>query len=472
MKGLSDSHYLTSNRPFLAFFSMTSSALSPQSWLFGLEWLPASACLVGGSVRDALLGRVGDYLDLDFVLPEGAVATAQAIAHHYKAGYVLLDAERHIARVVFERGTADFAEQVGNSLEEDLQRRDFTVNAIAYDPHRDRVIDPLQGCRDLQQRTLRMVSPANLAEDPLRLLRAYRQAAQLGFNVEPATRQEIRRLAPLLGQIAAERIQSEINYLISTDRGTFWLQAAWEDGLLQDWFASATAADIARVAAVDRTARVLQETLPDFYQMLISPLRPVGKPDASIPSGGGKPKGEGQASGATRNWLTLARLTCLLGNDVAAAEAQLRRLKYSRNEIQAVTTILRYLPQLQQAVRHEAIAEVPQLQFSLREQCVFFQAVGSTFPAVAVLAIAQGIPLEAIASMLERYPNFNDPVAHPHPVLTGQTLMKELNLPPGPRIGQLLAELQLARAEGRIHTAADALSYAAKLVEGESGARN
>jgi tRNA nucleotidyltransferase (CCA-adding enzyme) len=75
---------------------------------------------VGGNVRDALLGRRAEYLDLDFVMPQGAVKTARAIANHHKAGFVLLDAERQIARVVFEHATVDFAQQVGESLETDL----------------------------------------------------------------------------------------------------------------------------------------------------------------------------------------------------------------------------------------------------------------------------------------------------------------------------------------------------------------
>jgi tRNA nucleotidyltransferase (CCA-adding enzyme) len=100
----------------------------------------------------------------------------------------LLDAERHIARVVFKQATVDFAQQVGPTLTADLERRDFTINAIAYNPHTEHLLDPLGGYRDLQQRCLRMVSDQNLQEDPLRLLRAYRQAAQLGFIIQPETR--------------------------------------------------------------------------------------------------------------------------------------------------------------------------------------------------------------------------------------------------------------------------------------------
>jgi len=459
MKGLSDSPYLTSNLDSFVSLSVTSSALSPETWLFDLKWLPISACLVGGSVRDALLGRTSDYLDLDFVLPEKAVETAQAIARHYKAGYVLLDSERNIARVVFKNGTADFAQQVGDSLEIDLERRDFTVNAIAYNPHTDRIIDPLQGYSDLRQHTIRMVSPTNLEEDPLRLLRAYRQAAQLGFTVEPETRQEIRRLAPLLKRIAAERVQSEINYLVSTAKGTSWLEAAWEDGLLQDWFPDVTLAKIERLVAIDCAALVLQETMPEFYQALHAPLRQSSGKADKAQSGF-----EDQASGSTRNWLTIARLICLLSFDPNTAENQLRRLKYSRNEVQAVSTILRGLTQLGEAATTDATGQVT-LPLTLRSQCLFFQAVGHTFPALAVLAIAQGIPQAALQSMLQRYLDPADPVSHPHPLLTGQTLMAELGLPPGPRIGQLLAEIQLSRAEGKIHSPADALKLAASLVQ-------
>ncbi len=448
--------------------AIASSTLSPQSWPFSLEWLPASAYLVGGSVRDALLGRHSEYLDLDFVLPEGVVDTARAIARHYKAGFVLLDAERQIARVVFPEGTVDFAQQVGPTLESDLRRRDFTVNAIAYNPQLDQFVDPLHGFADLQQHLLRMVSAENLEEDPLRLLRAYRQAAQLGFSLEPETRAEIRQFAPLLQRIAAERVQSELNYLLSSSKGTSWLSQAWEDGLLQDWLPTATGESLQRVVAVDRTAVLLQETQPAFAKGLLSHGRAgiskKSEADTLQPNAL-----DLKASGSARNWLITAKLACLVSGDGAIAEAQLRRLKYSRTEIQCVSTVLRCLPQLwdaSNAIAPESADQPPALlKLSLREQYFFFQAVGSTFPAVAVQAIAWGIPLEAIAPLIERFLTPNDPVAHAHPLVTGQDLMSGLKIPAGPLIGQLLAAIQLARAEGTITTPAAALELAAMLVQ-------
>ncbi|XGW00296.1 MAG: CCA tRNA nucleotidyltransferase [Leptolyngbya sp. BL-A-14] len=460
-----------------------SSALSPKTWPFSLDWLPHSACLVGGTVRDALLERESEYLDLDFVMPVGAVETAQAIARHYKAGFVLLDAERQIARVVFEQGTADFAQQVGSTLEADLERRDFTVNAIAYNPHTDQLLDPLHGYADLQKHQLRMVSPENLREDPLRLLRAYRQAAQLGFTVEAETRSVIRALAALLQGIAAERVQSELNYLLSSTRGTTWLTMAWQDALLNDWFPAATAQSLALVAAIDHSAGMLQEITPAFAWELFSRIRNLPKNQRHKPcqlsegerSTAAKP--ELTLSGSTRTWLTTAKLASLLPSNVTQAEQQLKRLKYSRTEIQAVSTILRCLPQLcpeanvamadSNAVENATwnLKPLTQLDLSLREQYEFFQNAGATFPAIALLAISLGAPLEAIAPLIDRFLTPKDPVAHASPLLTGQDLMTALQLPAGPRIGRLLAAIQLARAEAKITTPAEALQLAALLIK-------
>ncbi|UIE36435.1 CCA tRNA nucleotidyltransferase [Leptodesmis sichuanensis] len=441
------------------------SALSPQTWPFSVEWLPESAYLVGGSVRDALLGRHSEYLDLDFVLPEKVVETARTIARHYKAGFVLLDEERQIARVVFPQGTVDFAQQVGPTLEADLLRRDFTVNAIAYNPQSDRLFDPLQGRLDLQQQQLRMVSIENLEEDPLRLLRAYRQAAQLGFSLEPETQAAIRQLAPLLRRIAAERVQSELNYLLSTEAGTPWLTQAWQDGLLQSWLPDATARSLELVEKVDWAALLLNETSPTFAQGLFQHLRPgLG---TTLPAAA-----EQKASGSARNWLMTAKLACLQAADPDIAEMRLRKLKYSRVEIQAVCTVLKFLPVLETAAglsgEHPPLLQPahPQLALSLREQYFFFQGVGAVFPAVAVVAIAHGVPLDAIAPLIERFLTPEDPVAHPIPLLTGQDLMKNLHIPAGPVIGKLLAAIQLARAEGKIRTIEEALQLAKEIISG------
>ncbi|MBE9181948.1 CCA tRNA nucleotidyltransferase [Oculatella sp. LEGE 06141] len=400
--------------------------------------LPPATYLVGGSVRDALLERHADYLDLDFVLPTGAVKVAKAIANHYQVGFVLLDAERQIARVVFEKATVDFAQQVGPSLEIDLQRRDFTVNAIAYNPHTAQLLDPMQGYADLQKRLIRMIASENLKEDPLRLLRAYRQAAQLGFTLEPDTCDTIQHLAPLLQQVAAERVQAEVGYLLSTPQGTALLARAWRDGLFKHWLPHITPTGLEQVEQIDQAAIALQHSCSGFALELCGWLRDQQK-----------------MSLAGRSWLKVAKLTCLIAPDAALAEQELWQLKYSRAEVQAVLTVLRFLPQVQ---------STQLANLSLREQYYLFRGVGAVFPAIAVLAVAAGTPIAAIAPLIARFLNPDDPVAHPNPLLTGHDLMTTLQISAGPQIGQLLEALQLAHAEGKIANRSEALVLAQQML--------
>ena len=409
-----------------------SSALSPQNLPFSLELLPQPAYLVGGAVRDALLGRSREYLDLDFVIANHAVQTARKIAREYKAGFVLLDAERQIARVVFKHATVDFAQQEG-AIETDLRRRDFTVNAIAYNPYTKEIIDPLNGYADLKTKVMRMISPANLQDDPLRLLRAYRQAAQLSFVIEPTTKSTIRQLAPLISEVAAERVLTELRYLLKTPQGTHQLIAAVEDGLLSAWFPSVTTEGLAQLIKVDQAACLLGETWYNIQVELVRSLRDT----------------------INTSLLGVAKLVNLLAPTPSAAELQMLRLSYSRPEIKAVTTAITYLPQLQ---------AVAQSEMSLAEQYFFFQNVKGVFPAIAVLAVASGVELDAIAPLINRYLNPEDQVAHPTPLISGNDLMQALKLSPSPQIGKLLTDIQLAKIEGKITTSAQALEFANQIV--------
>lgn len=412
--------------------NIASSALSPENWPFSIEFLPPQACLVGGAVRDALLGRRAESLDLDFVLPKDSVKTGRKMASKCKGGFVVLDAQRQIARVVFKQATVDLALQDGDSLETDLQRRDFTINAIAYNPHTQELIDPLQGVADLQTGLIRMVSEKNLREDPLRLLRAYRQASQLGFAIEPQTKSVIPKLASLAGQVAAERVRVELSYLFKSAQGTPWLREAWEDQLLPVWFPYAQSQDIAKVALIDNYAEILIKTWPQLQAELQAP---VAKKLFSL--------------------LSLTKLACLVPLPPETAEENLRDLKYTRAEVRAVGTARRCLPKL---LSH---AQSP---LSLRQQYFFFREVGSFFPIVILLALAEGIAVGSLEPLIQRYLTPSDQVAHPQPLVTGKELMQAFDLPAGRPVGWLLTEIQIARIEGKIDSRETALELAALLL--------
>ena len=105
--------------------------LHPERWPFQLDDLPEGTSLVGGAVRDALIGRTYSMPDLDFVVPISAKETCKKLVKKYGGSLVILDSQRDIGRYVRDGWTFDFASQIGKSLHEDLLRRDFTINAVA-----------------------------------------------------------------------------------------------------------------------------------------------------------------------------------------------------------------------------------------------------------------------------------------------------------------------------------------------------
>lgn len=188
------------------------------------------AYAVGGCVRDSVLGRVPD--DWDITTSATPNETKALFKRTFDTGIehgtitVLVDKEafevttyrvdgeyedsRHPKEVVFTR-----------SLKEDLLRRDFTINAMAYNEE-EGLVDIFGGIEDLERKVIRCVGDARerFGEDALRILRAVRFAAQLGFRIEEETMEGIRKLAPTLANISAERIQVElVKMLVSPNPG-------------------------------------------------------------------------------------------------------------------------------------------------------------------------------------------------------------------------------------------------------------
>lgn len=198
------------------------------------------AYAVGGCVRDSVLGRIPDDWDIttsatpnetkalfprtfDTGIEHGTI-TVLVEKESFEVTTYRVDGEyedsRHPKEVVFTR-----------SLREDLLRRDFTINAMAYNEE-EGLVDIFGGMKDLEQKTIRCVGNAQerFGEDALRILRAVRFAAQLGFEIEPDTMEGIRKLAPTLANISAERIQVElIKMLVSPNPGL--LKLAYELGI-------------------------------------------------------------------------------------------------------------------------------------------------------------------------------------------------------------------------------------------------
>jgi len=175
---------------------------------------------VGGAVRDALLGY--SHLDWDLATsatpPEVMRLFRRTVPVGIAFGTVgVLDRTGRMHEVTTFRHDVKtdgrHAEvQFGASLEEDLARRDFTINAIAYDPDTGELRDPFRGRRDLELRLIRAVGDAEqrMREDRLRALRALRFAARFGFEIDDATWKAICNSAPHLGRLSAERVKQEL----------------------------------------------------------------------------------------------------------------------------------------------------------------------------------------------------------------------------------------------------------------------
>jgi poly(A) polymerase len=196
--------------------------------------------LVGGTVRELILG--GRTPDLDLAVSRQTLDLAQELARALGGTYVLLDETERTARVVAGAATLDLAEFRGASLEADLRGRDFTINAMALDlaallaGEPVDLIDPCGGWADLAAGQVRMVAAANLASDPLRLLRAYRFAATHGFTVTAETATAIRDLAPALARVAGERVHYELMQLLAAPRAAPGLRDLDRVGLLSHIF--------------------------------------------------------------------------------------------------------------------------------------------------------------------------------------------------------------------------------------------
>jgi poly(A) polymerase len=200
----------------------------------------AEVFLVGGTVRELALG--GRTPDLDLAVSRHTLDLAQDLARALGGTYVLLDEKERTARVVAGEDILDLAEFRGPTLVEDLQGRDFTINAMALDlaallaGRPLELIDPCGGLGDLVAKQVRMVAADNLAYDPLRLLRAYRFAATHGFRVTPETEATIQTLAPNLSRVAGERVHYELFQLLPSPQAAMALRNMDRVGLLSQVF--------------------------------------------------------------------------------------------------------------------------------------------------------------------------------------------------------------------------------------------
>jgi poly(A) polymerase len=204
---------------------------------FDLDLLPEKmgVYFVGGTVRDILQGQ--SPVDFDIAVAGNPEKFAETLAARLLTRPIMMGKPgKEAIRIVSKNLIFDVVRLNGASIDEDLKLRDFTVNAMAWSLSQNRMIDPFQGRKDLKEGVIRMVSGACFKKDPIRLLRAFRFAAALGFAIEPNTFAGIKTNAALIMTSAGERTKAELFKLLESDRSYPYLRQMESAGLLFEIF--------------------------------------------------------------------------------------------------------------------------------------------------------------------------------------------------------------------------------------------
>jgi poly(A) polymerase len=460
-----------------------------------------NAYLVGGYVRDALLDR--PTRDIDIAVSASAPEAAQKVAATLNARYVLLDATNEIARVVLVEGDSPQGRwyldlsTIRESIEENLSHRDFTIDALAIDlrgletAFTACLIDPFQGQNDLKEGIIRAVSEAAFEDDPARLLRAVRLAAEYGFAIEQWTEALIQSQAQLISQVAGERVREELCRLLSVRNVAPYLYYLDRLGLLTAIVPELTATkgveqprehywdvfqhSIETVAALERllqsedlahkdTVLSVVPRIPGLRQhfqeevshgvsravlaKIAALLHDIAKPQTKST----EPNGRARFLGHTKQ-------------GAAMAGEILQRLRFSNKEIKTVQKIIESHLRLWQMggegkPTHRAIyrffrdTEEASIDILLLTLADFLAAQGPRLDMAEWQQHCQ--MLEYIWSEHEK----EEARIVPQKLIDGHDLVDIFGLGPSPIIGQLLEAVREAQGIGEVTTREEALAFA------------
>jgi poly(A) polymerase len=444
---------------------------------------PRNAWVVGGTIRDALLGRPLE--DLDLVVDEDPRGAAMDLARASDGHAFELSEEFGAWRVVAPDRTwqADVTRLRGGSIEADLALRDFTVNAIATPLRGGDLTDPHGGVPDVEARVLRAVSETAFRDDPLRTMRMARLACELGFDVEDHTRGLARAAAGALGGVSPERSFYELRKLIVSPDPLAGLRLMDEAGVV-----TVLLPELEGLKGVEQnpyhhldvwghTLEVLEQLLEveRDLEAVFGPHAEAVRRELERPLADELTRGQALRLGAllhdagkpaTRAVSPEGRVLFWGHDQVGAAISRdvARRLRAS-------TATGEYLAQL--ALHHLRLGFlVHRRPLSRRDVYRYLRACEPVELEVTVLTAADRLATrgqrtrsEAIEEHLELAQNLAAEALvwraePPRPPVTGEELMDAVGLEPGPEVGRLLEELRVAAFAWEVRTKEEALRYA------------
>jgi poly(A) polymerase len=468
---------------------MTPPALQYLATL--LSCTPQQIYLVGGPVRDLLTGR-RDIKDIDLLMASGSEDTARTFADAIEGSFFFLDEARKITRVVKGTGPGtiqfDFTNFEGPDLHADLGRRDFTMNAMALDlrdfvdkKSLEGLIDLFHGQEDIKNKLIRVTKAEVLDDDPLRLLRAVRFAATLGFAIESGTAGHIRRRAKRIAEPSPERIRDEMFLILSEPNAEKHLMLMDSLGLLSPVFPEleplrgfapgmyavhhdVLTHSIKTAEYMDGVLSDLQNISPEHSESVRKHLeeylenlvpRKAALRFACLLHDIAKPEALTEKDGHIR----------FHGHDNLGAEKAMficRRFRLSRDTEKAVTRVIK------QHMRLFNIATPGDpSKNALYRYC---RDLGDALPESLILAQADARATREIMPR-EKYTDTTKPMAavldyyysqflkvEAKPLVTGQDLI-DRGLKPGPRFREILEDIKERQAEGTLKDRQAALEY-------------
>jgi poly(A) polymerase len=444
------------------------------------------AWLVGGAVRDQIMSRPPrSTLDYDVAVDGDARGLARALAHAADGHSFLLSEQFGAWRVKGreQEWQVDLTPLVGESLEQDLHRRDLTLNAMAQAIEGGELIDPFGGAADISARTLRAVGRDSFSADPLRVVRLARFRAELGFEVERGTEVLARASAPALADTPGERVLQELQQLVAAD-GVL-------DGLALLESAGATEVLLPELHAL----RGVQQS--DFHHLdvydhtmaTLAQVLELERDPESVFGAGAAAQLRAVLDEPLANELTRGQALrfCALLHDIAKSQTRAltpegRVTFFNHDELGAsmAVEILGRLRASERLATHVAATTRQHLRlgFLVHERPLSKRAVYRYLRTCAPVEV--DVTVLSVADRLATLGrNFEGAVARhvelarellpaalayhaepPKPPIRGDQLAAELGMTPGPRLGELLAELTEATYAGEVSTAAQAVAYA------------
>ncbi len=415
-----------------------------------------AAFLVGGCVRDLLLGRTPKDFDVaTSARPDELLRLfpgADQVGAHF--GVVLVhDGGAHVEVATFrsDLGYADGRRPVAVHLEtdqkQDVLRRDFTINALLLDPANGEILDYIGGRADLEAKVIRAIGDPGerFREDHLRLLRAARFAARLGFEIEPETFAAIRDLAPLIQSVAAERVRDEIARILTEGGARRGFELLDAIGLLREILP-----EVAAMKGVAQPPEFHPEG--DVWTHTLIMLDGLREPSLTLALGVllhdvGKP--------ATFRIAERIRFDGHVEKGIEIAHVLLNRLRFPNHVIEGVEALI---------ANHMKFMEAPRMRESTLKRFMRLPDFEEHMALHRLDCLSSHGYLDNYEFLRRKQTEMPLEQLKPAPLLTGKDLIAA-GYRPGPMFGIVLAEIEDAQLEGRISNAEEALRMAAGKLE-------